>query len=57
MTVHTGDLELRADTQRSSGCLGLADTFNNPLRISLKVQGPLVEGTSNSQLVGPVRAS
>lgn len=43
-SVHTSDLEFWTDPQSSTGCLGLANTLNDTLCISLKVKGPLVEG-------------
>lgn len=40
---HTGNLELGADTERSTSSFGLTNGFKNPLQVAFEVESPLVE--------------
>lgn len=39
----SGNLELRSNTQGSTGSLGLPDALNDTLRVALEVESPLVK--------------
>lgn len=41
---NTSNLKLRTNSERGSSCLGFPNTFDDPLAVTLEVEGPLVEG-------------
>jgi hypothetical protein len=41
-----GNFQLGTNTKGGTGSFSLADTFDNAFRIALKVESPLVQGTS-----------